>query len=115
MNTPVAMLFLAQARHKGTPLIRSKSPKINLNPYSVLTDIPHEGEAKSQFGAALGSTVGISSAHRIIFAVSPGPFFVLITLVAGYVNKHFDAWALSYGFENVDSPPRLVSKVNLGS
>src|SRR5665647_1744338 len=47
---------------------------------------------KGQFCTALGSTVGVFSAHRVIFAVSPGPFSVLITLIAGYVNKDFDAW-----------------------
>ena len=63
------------------------------------TPLPWIGEERApvrrchQFGAALGTAVGIMAAHRLDLAIGPRPFAVLVALVAGHDDHAADRWS----------------------
>src|SRR5690606_11538126 len=44
-----------------------------------------------ELGGALAAAVGVMSAHRVAFTISPGPFVIFLAFVAGYADDGLHA------------------------
>jgi hypothetical protein len=58
--------------------------------------------AGHQLRAALGIGVGIVTTHRVVLAIAPDPFLVLVAFVAGHIDHDAGTLELAHRLEQID-------------